>query len=150
MEPRVLDQLLAVTVLLQEDLDRFFENTPLTTARTHLLWELRRLGSSTQQALAGALSVSARNITGLVDGLEKSGYVVRAPHPTDRRATLVSLTSLGEQTMEQMEADHRMLARTLVADLSAEDLGALERSLDVVLARLGALVEADHGREVKS
>lgn len=34
---RILDQLLQVTVLLQEDMARAFEGTGLTTARTHLL-----------------------------------------------------------------------------------------------------------------
>ena len=145
MEPRVLDQLLAATALLQDDLSRFFEGTPLTTARTHLLWELRGLGPSTQQALATALRVSARNITGLVDALEASGYVARGAHPTDRRATLVSLTKLGERTMVRMERDHRMLSRSLVANLNAAEVSELERSLDVVIGRLQALIVADQG-----
>lgn len=143
MEPRVLDQLLAVTALLQEDLSRFFENTPLTTARTHLLWELRRLGPSTQQSLAVALQVSARNITGLVDALEQSGFVARGAHPTDRRATVVSLTELGGRTMARMEEDHRMLSHSLVAELERDDIDHLERSLDVVIGRLHALLAAD-------
>jgi DNA-binding MarR family transcriptional regulator len=143
MEPRVLDQLLAVTALLQEDLSRFFEGTPLTAARTHLLWELRRLGPSTQQALAVALQVSPRNITGLVDALEASGYVVRGPHPTDRRATIVSLTKLGQQTMVKMAEDHGMLSRDLVSELEPNDVDRLERSLDVVIDRLASLMAAD-------
>jgi DNA-binding MarR family transcriptional regulator len=152
MEPRVLDQLLSVTVLLQEDLSRFFEGTPLTTARTHLLWELRRLGPSTQQALARALQVSPRNITGLVDALESSGYVARGDHPTDRRATMVSLTELGEQAMAKMAEDHRMLSRDLVSDLNPDDVEHLERSLDVVIARITSLMAADQAgkKAVKS
>lgn len=143
MEPRVLDQLLAVTTLLQEDLSRFFEGTPLTAARTHLLWELRGLGPATQQSLATALNVSPRNVTGLVDALEASGYVARRPHPTDRRATLVSLTPLGEKTMTDMERDHSALSRDLVDDLDNTDVARLERSLDIVIARLHALITAD-------
>ncbi len=40
----------------------------------------------TQRALADALQVTPRNVTGLVDALADSGFVERAPHPTDRRA----------------------------------------------------------------
>ncbi|MHA6667498.1 MarR family winged helix-turn-helix transcriptional regulator [Homoserinimonas sp. A447] len=143
MEPRVLDQLLAVTALLQEDLARFFEGTPLTTARTHLLWELQRLGPSTQQSLAVALQVSPRNITGLVDALEASAYVVRGDHPTDRRATVVSLTELGERTMAKMAEDHRILSHDLVVGLNHGDVDQLERSLDVVIGRLKELMATD-------
>jgi DNA-binding MarR family transcriptional regulator len=143
VESRVLDQLLAVTALLQEDLSRFFEGTPLTAARTHLLWELQQLGPSTQQELAVALQVSPRNITGLVDALETSGYVARGDHPTDRRARIVSLTKLGEQTMARMAEDHRMLSRDLVSELEPDDVDRLERGLDVVIDRLAALIAAD-------
>src|SRR5690554_1256297 len=115
MIPRVLDQLLEATVLLQQDLDHYFENTPLTASRTHLLWQLRLSGPSTQQAIAKAMGVSPRNVTGLVDALEASGYVVRRAHPNDRRAVMVSLTSLGERTMIDMEGEHVSLAERIVA-----------------------------------
>ena len=140
MEPRVLDQLLEATALLQQDLAHYFENTPLTTARTHLLWELRRCGPSTQQVLATGLGVSPRNVTGLVDALEESGYVLRQPHPSDRRAIIVSLTELGVRTMADMESEHRALSTTIVADLAEDDVARLEQSLGMVIGRLRAIV----------
>ena len=92
---QVFDRLLEIALLIQDDLADFFTGTDLTTARTHLLWELHRLGPSTQRALARTLNVTPRNVTGLVDALEANGFVDRRPHPTDRRATLVTLTELG-------------------------------------------------------
>ena len=86
-----------------------------TRARTHLLWELHRLGPSTQQALAETLKVSPRNVTGLVDALESHGYLERRPHPTDRRALLVTLTDLGSQTMARMAADREQAAAQLLS-----------------------------------
>ena len=143
---RILDQLLEVTVVLQQDMSRAFEGTGLTTARTHLLWELYRMGPSTQQALAGVLQVSARNVSGLVDALEGTGYVQRQPHPGDRRAFLVTLTDRGEQAMATMEAEHQELARQLVTGLGPEQAGALEEGLAHVLQRLHGLVaEASAG-----
>src|SRR5688500_18630246 len=93
----VFDRLLEIALLIQEDMGRELEPVGLTTSRTHLLWVIHHSGPSTQQALASALQVSARNITGLVDGLEAGGFAHRSPHPTDRRATLVSLTEQGTQ-----------------------------------------------------
>lgn len=89
-----LDQVFELTVLLAEDMNASFERDGLTPARAHLLWVLQERCPSTQQALADALRVSPRNVTGLVDGLEESGLVVRR-HPTDRRATLVAFTPGG-------------------------------------------------------
>src|SRR5918994_5550914 len=98
----VFDRLLEIALLIQDDLATSFAGTGLTTARTHLLWVLHHSGPSNQQSLAAALSVSPRNVTGLVDALEAGGYVARQPHPTDRRATLVTLTGRGRQTMAGM------------------------------------------------
>jgi DNA-binding MarR family transcriptional regulator len=139
---QVFDRLLELTVLLQSDLTRSFAGTGLTTSRTHLLWELHRLGPSTQQSLAFALEVSPRNVTGLVDALESHGYVERRPHPTDRRALLVTLTDLGSRTMNVMEKDRERAAKAVVADLGRQELDQFARTLDTVTGTLRRLVDA--------
>jgi DNA-binding MarR family transcriptional regulator len=137
----IFDRLLEITVLLQKDLARSFESNGLTLSRTHLLWELHRLGPSTQQALATALEVTPRNITGLVDALVATGFVSRAPHPSDRRATLVTLTDLGTSTMSEMTAQHLELSHHLVAGIDEDHLTHLALGLETITGRLRALVE---------
>jgi DNA-binding MarR family transcriptional regulator len=137
----VFDRLLQIALLIQEDLARSFADTDLTVPRTHLLWELHRLGTSTQKTLATALKVSPRNVTGLVDALEAAGYVARRPHPNDRRAILVSLTDQGSQTMAQMEHERSQIAAELVADLDADRQERLLEGLDSIVARLQGLME---------
>ena len=141
-ELQVFDRLMEIAVLIQADLARSFAGTGLTTSRTHLLWELHRMGPSTQQALAAALKVSPRNVTGLVDALEAAGFVERGPHPTDRRATLVTLTELGSQTMADMVRDRELIASELVVDFGEDQLIQFGRSLDIVTRRLRDLVES--------
>lgn len=125
----MFDQLLAVALLLQQDLARSFEGTALTPSRTHLLWELHRLGPSTQRALAAALSVTPRNVTGLVDALETAGHLERRPHPSDRRATLVTLIDLGAATMAVMAAGREAVAAELMAGIEPARLAALRHDL---------------------
>ncbi|MGH9251686.1 MAG: MarR family winged helix-turn-helix transcriptional regulator, partial [Acidimicrobiales bacterium] len=72
-----LDQVFELTVLLHDDMTASLARDGLTTSRAHLLWELRQLGPTTQTTLADALGVSARNVTGLVDGLVAGGFVTR-------------------------------------------------------------------------
>lgn len=141
--PTPLDRLLEIGEMFRSDMSRAFAGTPLTPARTHLLWVLAGLGPSTQQSLADAMQVSARNITGLVDALEDAGFLRRAPHPTDRRATIVSLTDVGETTMSQMARDHSDLSRELLNAVAPGDRAAFSRGLDAIAVRLRALVEAD-------
>lgn len=146
-EVHVFDRLLEIALLIQQDMAHAFAGTALTAARVHLLWELQRLGPSTQQALATALDVSPRNVTGLVDALEPAGYVERRPHPTDRRATLVTLTGSGAETMAQMARERQQVATELVADLDREALAAFRGALDTVAGRLHSMVEAATTRD---
>jgi DNA-binding MarR family transcriptional regulator len=131
---RALDQLLELTVLLHHDMSTSLARDGLTTARASVLWVLLQRGPSTQRVLADALRVSARNVTGLVDALVATGFVTREPHPTDRRATLVSFTEHGAAMARALEQGHSELAVQLFADLP--DGPAFARGLDEVLTRL--------------
>jgi DNA-binding MarR family transcriptional regulator len=131
-----LDRLLEVAVLVDADMTRSLADRGLTPARTHLLWELGRRGPSTQRVLAEALDVSPRNVTGLVDALEEGGFVVRRPHPEDRRATLVTLTDKGADSFEEMGREHVEFARLLFGSMPEDRLDCLVDGLDSVLAVL--------------
>lgn len=145
MLPAVLNQVLELVVLLNDDMTRGLAGYGLTPARARLVWVLHHEGALTQRALADALKVSPRNITGLVDGLVTTGYVTREPHPTDRRAILVSLTENGASTLAQMDQSHQELAQLLFGDMSARQLGAFVNGLGHVLSRLREGLKAEGG-----
>jgi DNA-binding MarR family transcriptional regulator len=134
-----LDQVLELTMLLQEDMTRWFEPEGLTEARAHLLW-LLQAGPSTQKALADQLRVSPRNVTGLVDGLVATGHVQRQTHPTDRRATLVVLTRRGKRVLSAMVAGYAELQEALFGDLSPRQLASFQRTIGEVTVRLRSLM----------
>jgi DNA-binding MarR family transcriptional regulator len=135
-----LNRLLELTVLLGDDMARDLARRGLTGSRAHLVWELHRLGPSTQRALAEALGVTPRAITGLVDALTDGGFVTREPHPRDRRATLVTFTKQGERAAKALERDHLELASRLFGDMPAGTFRGFTRGLDAVLARLRELL----------
>ncbi|CAA9367435.1 MAG: Transcriptional regulator, MarR family [uncultured Nocardioidaceae bacterium] len=136
-----LDKMLHLATLVGTDLTRFERESGLTTSRTHLLWVLGAAGPSTQQSLASALGVSARNVTGLVDGLVASGHVTREPHPTDRRATWVTPTARGEAAIRELKDSHEHLARELFGHLPAEQLTVFAATLDETIATFSRLME---------
>lgn len=140
-----LDRVLALNALLTEDLARFEAEHGLTGPRVHLLWQLGLVGPSTQRDLAAALSVSPRNVTGLVDGLVASGHVTRESHPSDRRATMVTPTVTGERFVADLQTSHDDLARQLFGDLPEDRLDSFVGVLDETLARVATLMEAHAG-----
>jgi DNA-binding MarR family transcriptional regulator len=73
----------------------------LTYTRLRLLEALHCSGPAIMRELGVQLGVSPRNMTAMVDALEEARLVVRRPHPTDRRATLVELSPTGAREAEQ-------------------------------------------------
>jgi DNA-binding MarR family transcriptional regulator len=133
---QVLGRILELVFLLNQDMNRSFARDGLTESRAQLLWELQQRGPLTQRELADALQVSARNITGLVDGLVATGFVTREPHPTDRRATLVSFTKHGSKIAQTMREDYAELGRLLFAQMPPRQFTSFAKGLDEVVQRL--------------
>ena len=85
--------------------------------------------------------MTPRNVTGLVDGLVASGHVTREPHPTDRRATLVTLTELGRRTVRDLRDSHEDLAGQLFGAVPSGQLASFVRTLDETIATFERLME---------
>jgi DNA-binding MarR family transcriptional regulator len=74
----------------------------LTFARYEALMLLfySRTGSLPLGKMGARLQVHQTSVTPLIDGLERSGFVTRQPHPQDRRTTLATITEQGTATAE--------------------------------------------------
>jgi DNA-binding MarR family transcriptional regulator len=96
---------------------------------------LRRLAFKpmTGRQLADALGTDPPHVSVIVDELEQKGLVERTPHPTDRRAKIVTVTATGRRAAEKA---NRMLGQPPVAlrALPPEELAALDRIVAALLA----------------
>jgi DNA-binding MarR family transcriptional regulator len=131
-----LDQLFALTVVMAEAMEHDLAQRGLTRARATVIWHLHAHGPMKQRDLAAKMRVSPRNVTALLEALAPSALVSRAPHPTDRRATLVSLTERGHRVARRLDADQQQLANFLFAEMPDAELSGFTKTMGRVLARL--------------
>jgi DNA-binding MarR family transcriptional regulator len=109
------------------------------------LWgNCQRAGSEndkplTPAELAERTGVTRATITGLVDTLERAGYVTRTPHPEDRRMMCVGLTKRGEKLLEQIMPEHFRRMAWLMEPLSENERKTFVRLLTKVLHRASEL-----------
>lgn len=127
-----LDRLLTLTGRLADLMEQGMAGRGLSRPRATLLMWLHREGPAVQRRLSQALKVTPRHVTGLVDALEADGWVTRVPHPTDRRATVVSLTEAGKEAVTAMDGDRLDWAEELFAAVPEDDLAAFVRVLDAL------------------
>lgn len=83
-------------------MERWAEKQGLSVGRLQMLFRLRHAGQAGLPLgeLAEMMSVTPRNITGLMDNLERDGLVVRTPDPNDRRSVRAALTEEGRQRID--------------------------------------------------
>lgn len=140
---QALDRLLEVTLLLGDDMHGDLAARGLTPARTHLVVLLHAHGPLTQRALADAMDVTPRNVTGLVDALVTTGFVTREPHPSDRRATLVTLTAHGTEVATSLDREKHAFAEQLFASMDPDRLAALTAGLTDIIATIQSLTTTE-------
>jgi DNA-binding MarR family transcriptional regulator len=87
--------------------------------------------------LSDALGVTARNVTTIVDGLEREGYVARRPDPRDRRAILLDLTEFGQAHVARVQELHHEVGEAVFAPLGADERRELLRLLRKIAAPAG-------------
>ncbi|WP_419909917.1 MarR family winged helix-turn-helix transcriptional regulator [Hoeflea sp.] len=114
----------------------------LSPARFQILQALDQEQPCSMVDLAERLSVTKRNITTLVDGLEGDGLAMRRPHPTDRRSKLVALTKDGEATFREAAKFQRKHLESLIANLEPAQqdvlVSALVQLTDAITTKRGA------------
>ncbi len=116
-----------------------FAESGVSFARMKLLGALHRGGPRIMSELSEELGVTARNITTLVDALEAEGLVQRVPHATDRRATVIELTTTGARYGRQMASGSHMAA---IAELFRSLSGTEQQQLLEVITKLQGFLAA--------
>ncbi|MFE6493343.1 MarR family winged helix-turn-helix transcriptional regulator [Streptomyces sp. NPDC057748] len=127
------EQLLRVTRRLQRIQSRQLEPIGITPAQFRLLRTVAHYDGPPRMAdLAQRLDVVPRAVTTLVDGLEASGRVRRAPDPDSRRVVRIEITGEGLATLRSLRDARRAAAEEILAPLTADQrevLGGLLSAL---------------------
>jgi DNA-binding MarR family transcriptional regulator len=141
VEIRIWLRLLACANRIETALQRRIVSAfGISLARFDLLAQLERAGGVlTMTDASKRMMVTNGAVTGLVDRLAQEKFVIREPHPKDRRTIFVRLTEEGRGRFLAMAREHESWTVGLLSGLEAEgkkqllaNLDALKRQLDGV------------------
>lgn len=96
-------------------------------------------GPRTPAELADAAGVTRATMTGLIDTLERDGYVKREPDPVDRRQMSVLLTPRGEKFLMEFLPGHFKAIAAIMAPLTEAERKTLVRLLGKVQQQAAVL-----------
>ena len=116
--------------------------------RLAVLGQLHRAGPQTPSDLARREQVRLQSLTRLLAELEAQGCVLRGPHPSDARQSLLRITPAGQRLLaDAVRGRERRVADALAAEapdaVALDQLLAAAALIERVAARLGPGATAD-------
>lgn len=107
----------------------------LSESRLAAMLAIERRPLITAAELADHLDVTRATVTGLVDGLDRAGYVVRHTPGSDRRRSQLTLSTKGAALLDELMPVYKTWFEALAANVNAE-------TRDVATGALSELHEA--------
>ena len=139
---RLCFELLTLAAAIDRDCAARLAPHQLSEGKFVLLFLLRdRPDGLSPHELAERAGVTRATITGLLDGLERDGFLARNAMAEDRRRGAVRLTGQGEEMAATLFQEHTRWIDTLLADLSDDE----QRVLSGLLRRVWLATDSGSG-----
>jgi DNA-binding MarR family transcriptional regulator len=130
-EDRLIFLISKVYQKLINNLQKSFSENGLevTPVQIVLLFFLQKNDGSSLTQISQGLMLENPTVTGLIDRLEKSGYVKRSDHPNDRRVYLVHLTEKGKKVANKALPIVKRLNEQIKEDYSEREIENFKKVL---------------------
>ncbi|MBY6239604.1 MarR family winged helix-turn-helix transcriptional regulator [Methylosinus sp. Sm6] len=130
-------ELLSLALLIDRDCARRLAPHRLSEGKFVVLFLLHdRIDGLSPYELADRAGVTRATITGLLDGLERDGFLARHSHSVDRRKVSVLLTEHGRTLAKELFEEHARWIASLFSGFSEGDRQHLSRLLGRVRANI--------------
>jgi DNA-binding MarR family transcriptional regulator len=111
------------------------EGIKVTLGQAGLLFLLRQVDGRTMTALSKALAVKNATLTGLIDRLERSGFVMRQASKKDRRSIRIYITPAGVEECEKAKPVIKRANEEIKSGFSLEEIEVFKRVLNSVFQK---------------
>ena len=138
------DRLIYLVFTAQQKLRTHLKNAmseagvSITPAQSAILFLLKRKDGQTMSELTQELSIDNSTLTGLVDRLERSGFVRRNASTADRRLSHVYITGSGHDEIERAKAVIRRVNDRIREDFTEREVESFKKILKSFFVRFGA------------
>ncbi len=125
--------------LLFDRITRLLRPLGVSGAGGLVLGLLRDRGPMSPSEIGERLIVTRATVTGVVDSLERRGYVVRRPNPSDRRSLTVEITDDGLRVLARLRSVVHANEKAWMMALSDDDLASYIALLHRIQDRVAAM-----------
>jgi DNA-binding MarR family transcriptional regulator len=137
------DRLIYQIFMAQQKLQASINNTliaegiKITLGQAGLLFLLLQDDGRTMTELSKALAVKNASLTGLIDRLEKSSFVMRKAGKNDRRSIRIYISPEGNEECSKARPVIKRANEEIKSGFSREEIDVFKRVLNSVLHKFG-------------
>ena len=106
----------------------------LEGARGRIIFALWGKDGVPIKTLCEKTSLDKSTLTGIIDRLERDGYIVRTPSETDKRSTLISLTGKEQEFAQNVQKVSNQMNRIFYKGFTDEEILQFDTMLERILA----------------
>lgn len=132
---------------LQNALNVELREQGITFRQWQVLACIALLGEPTQTQIADRLGIETATLVGVLDRMERDGWIGRYPCPADRRKKIIRATEQVRPVWEKMARCGRRVRQRASRGISASDLAIVWRVLERVQENLAARLRKATGPE---
>jgi MarR family transcriptional regulator, multiple antibiotic resistance protein MarR len=118
-----------VRIEMIDALDRELSKFDISAAQLIVLASLENKEAGSAASLCKSISYDPGAMTRMVDRLEQKGLIRRTPHPQDRRATNLEITTAGRALYPQLLAAKETVQAQFLRGFSHDEVRLLESLL---------------------
>ena len=143
LERELLDEMTGWSTRARGGIFKTWHRHALSLVHLNVLTALESEGPLSMRRLAEAMDVSDASATGIVDRMEKRGFVERRHATGARRVVQVYTTASGGRVFSDMATRRRAALSRVLAELSEEEMAALLVGMRAIHAVRRRMLAAD-------
>lgn len=122
--------------LLIKRANELIKSYAINHAYTFILMELFNEDGLTQAELVQRIDVEQPTLVRTLDRMERDGFIIKSPSPTDRRATYIHLTEKAKGTKSLLDHSARQLNTQALSGFTEEEQKELRQYINRILQNL--------------
>lgn len=123
-------------LLMGQFIDEALKPFGLARSQWQILSQVHKAGKLTQKELQEIMKVEAATLTGIIDVLERKGWLERLENPLDKRVKVLRFTEIGQEKWKKVPDPVEMVEARMFRGLNESESTLIQNNIELMIGNL--------------